>query len=469
MLPNPKSYSIYPSVIKADSPSRMTIVPNERGFLFSDGSVYDITVISVSTDEISDHPPTTHKHFSAVADEGVLRFEYVFEGEGEHIIILSQNEKVVQEFNVYSVFEDLLSLRALRGDLHSHSYRSDGKRDPSALAGHYREQGYDFFALTDHNRYYSGEEIDEVYEGVNTGFVRVFGEEVHAPGSIVHIVHTFGEKSVADLYVHDLDGYEKTIKEYEKKVPEYIPQNYKSRYAKAMWATDRIHETNGIAIFPHPYWRPKNSRVFNITDEFAMILLKSGMFDAFELLGAMEQDGVNRAVALWSELRSEGIQIGIVGSSDVHNPKDSSSFPYYFTVCFAESNDRDSIRKAIKNKNPVAVETTYSNVTAEYRVYGSLRLVSYTQFLLKYYFPIRHRLCHGEGVAMRSYAMGDAPKELVELSAKLSEDFTLKFFGKMPPLLPDTRIKDFKARRDAVQDSGPKRKGSLVYPDYQME
>ena len=259
MLPDPKNYSLFPSVIKADTLTKMTVVANERGFVFNDGDVYDIKIISIAIDEVNYYAPTMHKHLSATANDGVLSFEYLFEGEGEHTIMLSKNDKPIQEFNVYSLYEDLLSLTPLKGDLHSHSYRSDGKRDPSALAGHYREQGYDFFALTDHNRYYPGEEIDETYNGVDTGILRVFGEEIHTPGSVVHIVHVCGESSVADLYVHDLEGYENDIAEYIKKVPDSVPERYRSRYAKAMWATDKIHKAGGIAIFPHPYWRPGKS------------------------------------------------------------------------------------------------------------------------------------------------------------------------------------------------------------------
>ena len=469
MRPDPKNYSIFPSVIKADTLSYMTVVPNERGFVFTDGDVYDVTVISVSIDDPNYYAPTMHKHLSAEAKDGALCFEYLFEGEGEHIIILSKNEKPVQEFNVYSVYEDLFSLTPLKGDLHAHSYRSDGKRDPSALAGHYREQGYDFFSLTDHNRYYPGEEVDETYSGVNTGLLRVIGEEVHTPGSVVHIVHVCGEKSVTDLYVHDLEGYEKDIAEYIKKVPASIPEKYCSRYAKAMWTTDKIHEAGGIAIFPHPYWRPGKSRSYNVTDEFARILLKSGMFDAFEIVGAMEWDGINRALALWSELRSEGYDIGVVGSSDTHGLKDSRTFSSCYNVCFAQSNSIDGIRDAVKNKNCVAVEATDTSTGTQYRAYGSLRLVSYAQFLLKYYFPTRHRLCHGEGVDMRAYAMGDASRELVELSAKLAKDFSLRYFGKVAPKLPSDEIRDFKARRDGVQANGPKRPGSTLDFNYPME
>ena len=468
MLSTPQNYSIYPSVVPANKQTEMIVAPNERAFIFEDGSKYDAIVISVNADEVNYHKPTTHKQFSVEAKDGVLRFAYIFEGEQEHIIILNKDEKTIQEFHVFSLYEDLYGLTALKGDLHGHSCRSDGKRDPAALAGHYREQGYDFFALTDHNRYHHGGEIDEVFDGVNTGFTRVFGEEVHPLGSVLHIVNVCGESSVCDLYIHDMEGYEKAIEEYKKKVPVFVPEQYKSRYAKAMWTCDRIHETGGVAIFPHPYWRPGRSRVYHSCDEFAAMLLKSGMFDAFELVGGMLQDGINRAVALWADLRAEGLKIGVVGSSDVHEIN-NATFANCFTVCFAKSNSREDIKEAILAGNTVAVEATGDESRREYRAYGSLRLVTYAQFLLKYYFANRQSICQGEGVSMRAYSMGEALRELIELEAKISEDYTLRFFGRKEPKLPNAEMLVFEDKWRAVHANGPKGKGSIFMPDYKME
>ena len=38
-----------------------------------------------------------------------------------------------------------------RGNLHTHSNRSDGDSDPADVYAWYRDHGYDFVALTDHN------------------------------------------------------------------------------------------------------------------------------------------------------------------------------------------------------------------------------------------------------------------------------------------------------------------------------
>ena len=464
MLPTPQNYAVWPAIVPADETVELVIAPTEKAFLLMEGEEYNLTVISADIDEISYYEPTTHRKMTAIAHDGVLRFSYAFPGEMEHLIILEKDEKKLQDLYIYSLEKDLYALTPLKGDLHAHSFRSDGKRDPAALAGHFREQGYDFFALTDHNRFYPGGEIDETFSGVKTGLFRVTGEEVHTPGSVVHIVHVGGEKSVADQYVHDREGYGRAIEEYMQKVPAEVPENFRARYAMAMWATDRIHEAGGLAIFPHPFWKPGKSKVHNVTYQYARMLLKSGMFDAYELMGGNTQPGNNRAVAMWAELREEGLRIPVVGSSDVHGIEKAGTFPHLFTICFAESSDNESVIAAVKSGNSVAVEAAGEEYGRHYRCYGSYRLVAYAQYLLKHYFPVRQRICQGEGAAMRAYAMDEASPALIELQAEQSENFRARFFGRKPPQLPTAAVRDFEAKWREIHLNGPITKGSSVDP-----
>jgi len=461
MLPTPQTYSIWPGIIPADKTSQLTIAANERAFLFVDDAQYELVVISVNSDE-NYYAPHAQKKLNVTAKHGVLTFSYHFSGEQEHTILLNKDAQTIASFCVYSLYDDLYALSPLKGDLHSHSCRSDGTRDAAAQAGHYREQGYDFVALTDHNRYYSGGEIDEVYQGVNTGLTRILGEEVHCPGSVVHIVHIGGKASVAERYVHDRANYDTEIEEYFQRVPNCIPDLFKDRYAKAMWATDTIHAAGGLAIFPHPFWRPGSSKTYNVCDEFAKILLNSGMFDAYELLGAMSQRDRNRSVALWGDLRAEGLKIPVVGSSDVHKLDDGSSFPYVFTICFARENTNESILEAVKQGNCVAVEMTGDGSTIQHRCYGSLRLVSYAQFLLVNFFPTQQRLCAGVGVAMRAYAMNETGAEWIAQHTALVERFRNRFLGRSAVALPSASIMAFEEKWRTVQLNGPKTRGSAV-------
>ncbi len=464
MLPRNKNFSIYPTVMLADTPTEMCIVPCERAFLLFEGQEYQLTVIDVNGDELDYHTPTSHKTLTAVAHGGILRFTYTFEGEAEHLVLLHRNENAVERLPVFSLYKDLYDTVPLKGDLHTHSYRSDGQRDPAALAGHLREQGYDFFALTDHNRFYPGDEIDAVYSGVKLGITRIRGEELHAPGAVFHTVHVGGRHSIAEQYIHDSKTFEKEVAEYMTRVPASIPEQYKKRYALAMWTTDKIHEAGGLAIFPHPFWRPYNY-VQNIQDELTVTLLTSGLFDAYELAGGNGgYAGVNRSLAMWAELRAEkDLKISIVGSSDVHNIQNTWTFPHLYTVCFAKDNSSDAIIEAIKNGNTVVVEDIGNEYDRQYRCYGSWRLVTFAQFLFNHYFHEMQRICAGEGVAMRAYAIEEASAETVELQVRQSENFRARFFGKLPPVLPSPDMLAFEDTWRAVHiKRGPVTKGTSV-------
>ena len=463
MLPTPENYTIWPSVLPAGKRVRMTITAAERAFLPQEGAVYTIIIIPVGEDEPSYYHPSSFTALTAEAHDGVICFEHIFQGEMEHLIVLYQGEKRLQKMVVYALEEDLYGLIPFKGDFHAHSYRSDGKRDPAALAGHYREQGYDFLALTDHNRYYSGGEIDEAYAGVATGLHHVQGEEIHAPTICVHIVHVGGEKSVAEFYVHNREAYEQEATAYMAAVPEHIPEQYRERYSKVMWAADRIHEAGGMAIFPHPYWRPGSTKMNNVDVHLARLILTSGKIDAYELLGAMTQMGNNLSVALWSELRAEGYDIPVVGSSDVHEIEKSERFPHIFTICLAEDNEDGALMEAVRQHRSVAVAASGEDYGREYRCYGKLRMVTYAQYLLHHYFPRLQRISQGTGTAMRAYAMEEVPAAAIEHQTAMAEDFRLRFFGRKEAQKPSKGLLAWESKWRDVQKNGPLSKGSEVY------
>jgi hypothetical protein len=73
--------------------------------------------------------------------------------------------------------------RFFRGNLHTHSSRSDGVLDPVAVAAHYREAGYDFLALTDHFLPRYGFPITDTRPFRTNRFTTILGAEVHAPAN----------------------------------------------------------------------------------------------------------------------------------------------------------------------------------------------------------------------------------------------------------------------------------------------
>ena len=113
-----------------------------------------------------------------------------------------------------------------KGNLHTHSTNSDGRLSPEEVIGLYREEGYDFLALTDH--WFMGEERQE------ENFLLLSGAEYDVGNNVRDgIYHVVGI------------GMQKEPK--LEKGPELQEK-------QAQLMIDRIHEAGGIAILAHPAW-----------------------------------------------------------------------------------------------------------------------------------------------------------------------------------------------------------------------
>ncbi len=103
---------------------------------------------------------------------------------------------------------------------------------------------------------------------------------------------------------------------------------------------------------------------------------------------------------MYNDVRAEGCKIPIVGSTDSHSVLGDGHI-LRSTVVFAEN---DNIIGAVSDGYSVAVESLPGE---NIRVYGSLRLVSYTHFLLENYFPIHDELCSASGLFLEEYVHGN--------------------------------------------------------------
>jgi len=70
--------------------------------------------------------------------------------------------------------------RFYRGNLHTHSTRSDGRLPPAEVIAAYRDHGYDFLALTDHFMERFGYLIVDTREFRTETFTTILGAELHA-------------------------------------------------------------------------------------------------------------------------------------------------------------------------------------------------------------------------------------------------------------------------------------------------
>ncbi len=92
----------------------------------------------------------------------------------------------------FDLFHRIGPGRFYRGNLHTHTTNSDGGMSPAAVCAAYRQQGYDFLAITDHFLEVYNYPITDTTPFRTGSFTTLIGAELHAPalanGQIWHMV-----------------------------------------------------------------------------------------------------------------------------------------------------------------------------------------------------------------------------------------------------------------------------------------
>jgi hypothetical protein len=135
-------------------------------------------------------------------------------------------------------FVDELDVKVFqKGNIHTHSTESDGHSSPRDVYGWYRQHGYNFLAMTDHNTMTNPTRFRSLE---TKHFIIIPGEEVtmNASGTPVHINSLCTFKQIGPGYRN------------EKRLTEY------STIPAAMgWAIKSILAAKGVALVNHPNFR----------------------------------------------------------------------------------------------------------------------------------------------------------------------------------------------------------------------
>ena len=322
-----------------------------------------------------------------------------------------------------------MKLRPYKGDIHLHSLCSDGMEAPEYVAARYREEGFDFIAVTDHGKYAPSLHTMKFWKDLRNGFRLFPGEEVHTPDNPVHIINFGGTFSVNDLAKNEPERYRREVEEISRSLPpELIPDGETPfPVAASEWAFDRIREGNGLAMFCHPYWQ-QNRYVIGewITD--AMFRRKK--FDIFEVIGGFydyQWRSNNCQIARYYEETAKGNRFPVAGVSDSHGTdRDQLAFRN-FTVVLAESDELADLIAAMKAGTCAAVEIMGNKIP---HVVGGFRLVKYVSFLIQDYFPAQTRLCAVEGALMQEIIAGNAnAKTALDALGNRVETYRRNSFG----------------------------------------
>lgn len=432
------NYIITPSVVPADAETSVTIHALGENTRFLDGVTYTVEIRPVET-FCNDYANLSVTRYSIIPNEaGNLVITHHFVGEQRHAIKLIRPQEDLDatpyrdithrsKFHdnqeaalyVYSLEEDLYGTRCFKGELHCHTYESDGIQDVHHTVGNYRAAGYDFLAITDHYTSMSAEKAQRLYADSPMDMTLLLGEECHIPTEQIHAVHIGGTHSVNALYRNNPEQTQHEVSAIEEELKHLPAHINKNDYAWRVWIARKTHECGGLSILTHPHWIWYDT--YFMASAITQQLLTDGIYDALDIT---DQEA-DTTVALWAEMQTQGNRISVVGCSDSH--RTDASCPTRpvsggYTLAFACNRNEESLLSAIKAGNCVAVNAAGDPE----RIYGPYRLVKYARFLLDNYYPMYMRLCHGQGPLATAYPTS---RDALFLLNQQSESFARHFFG----------------------------------------
>lgn len=306
-----------------------------------------------------------------------LVLELTFPQEDRYVCRIYVGETVTDTLEIYALEDDLFGKNPYKGDNHMHTRFSDGKDSPEYMAAAACRLGYDYCVITDHRQYEPSLIARDFFKPTGVDFLVIPGEEVHSPDNPVHLINMGGKESVNDWWRYHEDEYRAAVEEELKNIT--VPMTEKDRYAAAASQVmfDRIRSVDGVSIFCHPNWI--EGVVFHQHEDVTDYLFENKRFDVLELIaGGAYEIGTQMQIAYYQDLP----KMPVVGNSDAHCCFGAGLEPGNFTVVFADALEEDAIKNAVRSGCCVAGN--------ENKFYGDYRLVKYTYFLQKNYFP-KHR------------------------------------------------------------------------------
>ena len=228
--------------------------------------------------------------------------------------------------------EAVATPRWWRGNTHTHTLNSDGDSSPGEVAHWYRDHGYDFLVLSDHNYYTEIDvlqrELDqEVKQRQKTPFLLIPGEEVsnYPMQTPIHLNAVGSQRLVG-------------------------PRRGESKRAVIQKTVDAILAVGGVPQVNHPNFQ------FAITADDLMAIRNLRHFEIFnghpkaQNFGGGGHPGLEE---MWDDLLTRGMRIFGVAVDDAHDfqqwgPRQSNPGNGWIMVRAARL-ERDAIRSAFGN------------------------------------------------------------------------------------------------------------------------
>jgi len=187
----------------------------------------------------------------------------------------------------------------VRGSLHTHTTNSDGDSPPEAVADWYKENGYQFLVITDHETVTDVASLDK---DPNDNFVVISGEEVAMPGE------------GAPIHANAI-GITHTIKS---------PKRTFMAGRSVRRLVDLIRGAGGIPMVNHPnwYWALNHRDLLHIQGPYLLEVFNMGSDNR----NAGDYAHISTE-QMWDILLSEGQEVYATATDDMHLLKKGAGNP----------------------------------------------------------------------------------------------------------------------------------------------
>lgn len=231
-----------------------------------------------------------------------------------------------------------------KANLHCHSTISDGIMTPEELKEHYKSQGYNILAYTDHEVLVLHNELnDETFLTIPGYEVQIYGD-MELPKRLRRVSHmNFYPKDqnncIMPFYNHEdvmrLDNIPDISKAVYagdgKEEKEYSVEGLNRLISKAK-------DAGFIVSHNHPTWSKEDSSVYTkLQGLFAVEIYNHGA----ELMGHDTY-----CPYVYEQMLRSGMRIGCVANDDTHKPCDLFGG---FTMVYAESLTHNAVIRALEN------------------------------------------------------------------------------------------------------------------------
>lgn len=189
---------------------------------------------------------------------------------------------------------DKARLRWYKGNTHTHTLNSDGDSTPDEVVRWYRENGYNFLVLTDHNFVTSVDGLNALH-GADGKFIIIKGEEVS---------DVFGKKPI---HVNGLNVERKVEPQGGKSVLDTIQRN-----------VDAVRAASGVPHINHPNYE------WAITADDLKQVQNNKLFEIYNghhLVNNLGGGGVPGLEEVWDTILSSGKLLYGIAVDDAHTFK----------------------------------------------------------------------------------------------------------------------------------------------------